>query len=256
VVDGIENSGFAGVDWFAAIVEPPAWGVEAALAPPNSELPVLAKSPAAGVAEVVAGVVLAGACDALWAPNREGVAGLLAVFPNKLPVLPAAGAAPPPKSPGVAGFALAEKMLGAPAVVAAGVVDAAPPNRLGPAPGVVAAGVEVPDAPKRPAPGAAGAGDAVLAPKRPPGFGVLAAEPPNSDPPAAVGAVLGRPPKENLGVPVAWPKSPPVAGADVAGVLPDCAPEVGVELGAPKLKDMLFTGRVGEPDVARSGRKC
>jgi hypothetical protein len=173
---------------------------------------------------------------------------LLAVLPR----LGNAGWAAPPKSPPpAAARLLPEKRPELAGAEVAGVAAAVLPKRPPPDDGVVAAGVPMADPPNKPPP-AAGV-DAALPPNKLPGF--CAGAPPKRDPPVPAEAVpdaggVPRLEKENFGgAPEAAPKRPPAAGADVAGVLLDCAPEVGVEPGAPKLNDM-----VGQLFVLSRGR--
>jgi hypothetical protein len=158
-------------------------------------------------------------------PNREPDVVELAWFPapNRPPEaagLAAAAALPPKRPPLVAGC---EDELFPPnkppaAGVAAGVVEVFPNRPPDPA---VVVGVE----PKIPP-----VDDGVLvgvAPNSPPGLAPLWAPPKSEDEPA-VGVDV---------VPAGWPnENPPVVGADVVGLA--WLPELGVELGAPKLNDI------------------
>lgn len=241
VVDAAANMGFAGVAAAAAGCAPPVLF-------PKSELPVLAKGPAAGAPDVE-GVGWLGAAvlsepnrppppvlepPAAAAPNRLGV-GLLAVSLDVPKRPPAGGAAvpvlPPEKAPvaGVAFVAGADDGLDAPNRPPAdeGVVELPAPNR----PLVAGVVVLVPEA----APNkleAAGfcASPLPCAPKTEAVLLVVAGVDvllPSEAPPNEA--------KENFGAPVAGtePKSPPAAGADVFAL--DCSPD---ELGVPKLNAM------------------
>lgn len=190
VVDGKESMGLAGVAAGAFIVGIALWPVEAPVPVfPNSELPVLAKSPGAGA--VVVGVVP-------W---------LLFCVPNR-----------PPPLLGVEAPALLPNSPPAAAVVLA------PPNKP-PIAGVALAAVVVAGAPNNP-PEVVGVAEEAPPPKRPPaGFcAALLCCPPKREPALLAGGVSLPPeepptvPKENFAGPevaAAEPKRPPDAGAAV-----------------------------------------